>query len=89
MDIIWEGYSFDDEHEISDSGEQIPMLFNIVSKTGLTTLKIEIISDVLNADELGALAQKMDLINPATPIWWRHSKSWASRQAMLWRVRLS
>ncbi len=56
-------------HEITtDSENPLPIILDIVSKSGIETLTLRINSDVLNATELATvgLAQEMDLINPET-----------------------
>ncbi len=78
LDIVWQPgedgteYSFDNTYEImyttDDNYVELPVVFDITSKTGLTKLNIDINSSVLTPDELAGmnLSQSMDLINPAT-----------------------
>ncbi len=73
--IIWDdGLSFGEDHYIMKEGEkdyvELPVNLTITSKTGLTKLTIDIVSDALTAEELESyyLAQSMDLINPATTL---------------------
>lgn len=66
--IEWrDGYDFDTRYDIS-STISLPVVIDMTSESGITTLLLEIISDVLTDEELAGinLAQKMDLINPAT-----------------------
>ncbi len=77
VDIVWclgpngEEYSFDDTHYIYEEDaeeDNIPMVFDITSTTGITSLKVTINSESLYPEfleEMG-LAQTMDLVSPAT-----------------------
>ncbi len=79
LDIVWQPgedgteYSFDNTYEISyyeDAGgyTELPVIFNITSKTGLTKLSIDITSPVLTEEELAtlSLSSSMDLMNPTS-----------------------
>ncbi len=73
LEILWrDGYSFDVTHEIMYTTDanyvELPVVFDIYSKTGLTAMTIKITSEVLTPAELLKmnLAQEMDLITPAT-----------------------
>ncbi len=67
LDIVWDGYNFDETYEISPD-EELPVVFDVTSMTGLTKMTISITSVVLTPEELGKmnLAQDMDLIYPAS-----------------------
>ncbi len=65
-EVTWRGgYSFDDTHEISTEAT-IPVIIDFESATGITSMKMSIISEVLTLEELQGigLQQDMDLINP-------------------------
>ncbi|MFI3249256.1 MAG: DUF4493 domain-containing protein [Rikenellaceae bacterium] len=66
--IVWRaGYSFSLRHTISTSST-LPVVFDLTSGTGITSLTIDITSDTLTEELLSEmyLSQSMDLINPAT-----------------------
>ncbi len=66
--LTWrDGYDFATRYDISTS-TALPVIFDMTSETGITTLTIDITSDALTTEMLAemALAQHMDLINPET-----------------------
>lgn len=65
--IEWRaGYSFDTRHEITPE-TTLPVVFDIISESGISGFMITIDSDILTENELAGLklAKRMDLINPA------------------------
>ncbi len=62
------GYDFDTRYTIPD--EDLTVVIVINSSSGLEGLTVEIVSDVLNEDELSSinLSTYMDMVNPATDL---------------------
>ncbi|MFI3328374.1 MAG: DUF4493 domain-containing protein [Rikenellaceae bacterium] len=68
-EIVWRGdYSFEDIHEISAADANLPVVIDIESATGITSMDLTITSDVLTPEELSGigLQQEMDLVNPGS-----------------------
>lgn len=70
LSIVWDGdYSFDERYEISiKNGTDQTFKYLISSETGITALKVKIISETLTTVLLEQmyLAEEMDLVSPAT-----------------------